>query len=134
MMFLAPRVLLILPDQWRRALLRAALRENGYDAVGARDIEDARRYRAIEPGRGAVQLAIVDDDVVKNGSEEVSEILASHHHPRVVLVAQATREPVTGPWSRIVRRPLSVEDIMAAVRSELPLPEEARRPLDAEDD
>lgn len=32
---LAPRVLILQPDHWPRALLRAELREAGYDAVGA---------------------------------------------------------------------------------------------------
>lgn len=129
-MILAPRVLIVMSDQWRRALLRAVLRQDGYDAVGARSLEDARRYRAIEPGRGAVRLLVVDQDAVAQAMDELSEILASHHDPRVVLVAHATHDLPVGPWSRIVQRPVSVADVVAAVEAELALPGDARRPLD----
>jgi len=129
-MSLPPRILVIMSDQSRRALIRAALREVGYDAIGASDMDEARRYRAIEPGRGTVQLVVVDQDNAVREMAELREILASHHGPRVVLLAHATHEPPAGPWSRIVRRPVSVEDVVAAVRSELPLPEQSRNPLD----
>jgi hypothetical protein len=119
-----------MPDQWRRALLRAALREAGYDAIGARDTEDAARYRAIEPGRGPVSLVLVDQDATANAMDDLRDILASHHDPRTVLIKHATHAPPDGPWSRTVGRPLSVADLVAAVESELPLPAEARHPLD----
>jgi DNA-binding NtrC family response regulator len=129
-MFLAPRVLLIMPDQWRRALLRAALREAGYDAIGARDMEDAARYRVIEPGRGAVHLVLVDQDATANAMDELRDILASHHDPPAVLIGHATHAAPAGPWSRILRRPVSVEDLVAATEAELPLPIERRHPVD----
>ena len=129
-MSLAPRILVIMPDQWTRALLRAALRETGYDAIGARDMEDAARYRAIEPGRGPVNLVLVDQDATATGMDALRDILSSHHDPPTVLVAHATHAPADGPWSRVVRRPLSVADLVAVVESELPLPTEGRHPVD----
>jgi DNA-binding NtrC family response regulator len=129
-MSVAPRILVIMPDQWRRALLRAALREVGYDAIGARNMDDARRYRAIEPGRGPVKLVLVDQEAVADGMDELRDILASHHDPPAILVAPATRALPDGPWSRIVHRPVSVADLVTEVESELPLPAEARHPLD----
>jgi hypothetical protein len=119
-----------MPDQWRRALLRAALREVGYDAIGARNMDDASRYRAIEPGRGPVKLVLVDQDAVANGMDELRDILASHHDPPTILVASATRALPDGPWARTVRRPASVADLVTEVESDIPLPAEARHPLD----
>lgn len=119
-----------MPDQWRRALLRAALREAGYDAIGARDMEDAARYRVIEPDRGAVRLALVDQDATANAMDDLRDILASHHDPPVVLIGHATHAAPAGPWSRILGRPVSVADLVAVVQSELPLPMDARHPLD----
>jgi hypothetical protein len=119
-----------MPDQWRRALLRAALREAGYDAIGARDMVDAARYRAIEAGRGTVDLVLVDQDATPNSMDDLRDILASHHDPPAVLLGHATHAPPEGPWSLVVRRPLSVADIVSEVESQLPLPAEARHPVD----
>jgi hypothetical protein len=119
-----------MPDQWRRALLRSALREAGYDAIGARDMEDAARYRVIEPGRGAVELVLVDQDATANAMDDLRDILASHHDPPAVLIGHTTHAAPAGPWSRILGRPVSVADLVAAVQSELPLPMDARHPLD----
>jgi len=129
-MSLAPRVLVIMPDQWRRALLRAALREAGYDAIGARDMEDAARYRVIEAGRGPVELVLVDQDATANAMDDLRDILESHHDPPAVLLGHATHAAPAGPWSRILGRPVSVADLVVAVQSELPLPIEGRHPLD----
>jgi hypothetical protein len=114
-------------------LLRAALREVGYDAIGARNMDDARRYRAIEPGRGPVKLVIVDQDAIADAIDELRDILASHHDPPATLVTRATHAPPAGPWSRVVSRPVFVADLVAAVESQLPLPIEARRPLDPDE-
>jgi len=129
---LAPRVLIIMSDQWPRALIRAALREVGYDAIGARNTEEARRYRAIEAGRGAVRLLVADHDAATRGHDELREIMAAHRNPPVLLVAHATRDVPEGPWSRVMRRPVSVADVVTAVQSLLPLAEEARRPVDTD--
>jgi DNA-binding response OmpR family regulator len=126
----APRILVIMPDQWRRALLRAALREIGYDAIGARNMEDAGRYRPIEPGRGPVKLVVVDQDAVVAATSELRDILASHHDPPVVLVTHASHAAPSGPWSRVVSRPVSVAELVTAVESEVPLPTEAKHPID----
>jgi hypothetical protein len=37
-------------------------------------------------------------------------------------------EPV--PWARVIRRPVSIEGIVAAVRDLLPLPQGSSRPID----
>jgi hypothetical protein len=111
-------------------MLRAALREAGYDAIGARDMDDAARYRPIEPGRGPVNLVLVDQDATPNAMDDLRDILASHHDPPSVLVSHATQATPEGQWSRVIRRPVSVAELVTAVESELPLPIEGRHPLD----
>ena len=128
----APRILVVMPDQGKRALIRAALREVGYDAIGATNLEEARRYRAIEPGRGTVRLLVVEQDATANATDELHELLASHHDPPAVLIAHATHDVPAGPWSRILRRPVSVAEIVAAVESEVSLPDDARHPMDGD--
>lgn len=53
-----------MPEHWPRALLRAALREAGYDAVGAPGLSGALRYRAAAPDRGPVRLVVIDRDAL----------------------------------------------------------------------
>src|SRR6476646_3571949 len=89
---LPPRVLLIMPDQWPRALLRAALREAGYDALGAPGLGGALRYRPITPDRGPVGVVVVDQAAL--GSEgktvQLDALLRRHPGAMPVLLARTT--------------------------------------------
>src|SRR3954471_623462 len=88
-----PRVLLVMPEQWPRALLRAALREAGYDALGAPGLAGGRRYLADVPGRGAVRLVLVDQAVLHG--EEAFPLLTAllHRHPEAAAVLLARAAP-----------------------------------------
>src|SRR3954468_17682428 len=66
----APRVLLVMTDQWPRALLRAALRECGYDAVGTRSVAGAARLAAPDEGRGPVGLVVLEQETLTGGTRE----------------------------------------------------------------
>jgi hypothetical protein len=127
-----------MPEQWPRALLRAALREVGYDALGAPGLAGALRYRAEVPDRGAVRLVLVDQAVLQ-GEEAfalLTTLLRRHEGPATILLARAAPMPrhpeqaEPAPWARVVRRPVSIEGIVAAVRDLLPLPPASSRPLD----
>lgn len=127
----APRVLVVLPDQWPRALLRAALRDGGYDAVGTRTLETALRLPDVEADRGSVRLIVMDQSALGGSPEaELEELLDRHGAPPTLLLASATVDAPAGPWRRVLRRPVSVADIVAAVEKMLPMPAAARRPLD----
>jgi DNA-binding response OmpR family regulator len=126
-----PRVLLVMPDQWARALLRAALRDVGYDAVGTDTLEAALRVRAVDPERGAVRLVIVDQPALSGaGGESLARLLANHGAPASMLLARATVESPSEPWQRVLRRPVSVADVVSATAALLPLPAADRHPLD----
>lgn len=128
----APRVLLVMPDQWTRALLRAALREVGYDALGTRTIESALRIPGVDPDRGAVRLIIIDQPALTGAGEDeaLSRLLARHGAPATLLLVRATVTMPTGPWQRVLRRPVSVAEIVSAAADMLPLPAADRHPLD----
>ncbi len=126
-----PRILIIIPDQWPRALLRAALREAGYDAVGARSVHGAVRHAGPAPGRGPVALVVLDHDAVAADPDAFDALMAASGRPPAILVAHATREPPAGPWARIVRRPLSVHELAADVETMVPLAPELRHPIDS---
>ena len=133
-----PRVLLVMPEQWPRALLRAALREVGYDALGAPGLTGALRYRPQAPDRGAVRLVLLDQLVLvdEEAVTLLGALLRRHAAPAPVLVARAMpaqslpAAAVTIPWRRVIRRPANVADLVAAVQALLPLPPDLARPID----
>ena len=124
-----PRVLVVMPEQWPRALLRGALREIGYDAVGTRSLESAAKIPVVEPGRGPIGLVVVDQDALAKGSTpHLDALLERHGAPPTLFVAHATRPADEQRWSHIVRRPVSVDDLVREVARLLPL--SADRPVD----
>lgn len=125
-----PRILIVMPDDGKRALLRAALREVGYDAVGATTADDLRSRASSQPGRGDVRLIVIDQDVVSPAGESLRRIVESNG-ARVVLLAHATHATPVGPWSQIVRRPVSVADLVSVVQSQVPLSVAEQRPVDS---
>jgi hypothetical protein len=134
----APRVLLVMPEQWPRALLRAALREAGYDALGAPGLAGALRYPPDVPHRGPLRLVLIDQDAFtgNDAAAQLDRLARRHGHPALVLLGRTGRAlPLpesTGDatWSRVVRRPASIAELVDAVRAVLPLPPESDRPLD----
>lgn len=119
-----------MPDQWPRALLRAALREVGYDAVGTQKLGSALRIRADEPDRGPVRLVIVDQSALSGGDAELQQLLAAHGMPATILLARATLPQPAGSWEKVLRRPVSVAEIVAVAQAVLPLPAADRQSVD----
>ena len=127
---LSPRVLIVMPDQWPRALLRAALREEGHDAVGTRNIDSALRIRPDEPDRGPIRLVVVDQAALKGAEDKLDRLLSRHNAPSTLLLARPTLAAPSGPWDRVLQRPVSVGEIVAAAEALVPLSSGARHPLD----
>jgi hypothetical protein len=126
-----PRVLLILPHHWHRALLRAQLREVGYDAVGASDLAEALAYDATEPGRGAVRLVVVDQSALLGlDSGVLSKLLERHGRPPSVLIQSAGLSRLAGRWQHVLHRPVSIASIVDCVRTLLPLEPAEIHPVD----
>lgn len=128
---LPPRVVIVMSDQWRRALLRAALRDAGYDAIGTRGVAEASVIRLAAPDRGSVRLMILDHDTL--GKSTVQDFLAQRERlgtPEVVLLARATVAPPEGPWREVLRRPFTIDDVVHAVQHVLPLPTNLKHAID----
>jgi hypothetical protein len=121
-----------MPEQWPRALLRAALREVGYDAVGTRTLSSALRVNPNEPDRGPVRLVILDQSVLGGDPDgQLVRLLARNGSPATILLARPTLGIPEGPWQRVLRRPVSVGEIVVAAQASLPLSPQHRHPLDA---
>lgn len=117
-------------DQWPRALLRAALRETGYDAGGTRTLSGALRLVEPQAGRGAVGLIVLG-----------REAFSAEERPHLLRLRTTTRAPILfltgtgseiedGPWTVVLRRPISVGELVRAIESVIPLPPGARHPID----
>jgi DNA-binding response OmpR family regulator len=123
-------VLLVMPDQWLRALLRAALREAGYDAAGTRTPAGALRLAQPEPGRGPVGAIVLDHREVTAADRAALERLRLATEAPIVLIAAAAREVGDGPWARVVRRPVSIGELVGTIATLIPLPPSLRHPID----
>jgi CheY-like chemotaxis protein len=128
---LPPRVLLVMPNQWHRSLLRAQLRELGYDALGAPDLEASLLYPAAEPERGPVGLILVDQQaLVRDDHGLLKQLMDRHGRPPLVLIAPAGQRPAEGQWQQVVTRPVSIAELTEWVRRLLPRRSGLNRPID----
>ena len=126
----SPRVLIVMPEQWPRALLRAALREAGYDAVGTRNLGTALRIPSDEPDRGPVRVVVVNQSALGGADDKLTELLSRHGAPTTILLSRATIVTPRGPWQRVLKRPVTIDDIVTTVGELMPLPDELRHPID----
>jgi hypothetical protein len=115
------RILVVMAAQWPRALLRAELREAGYDALGARDLDEALSYPTEEVGRGPVRLIVLDQAAIPSSDDpRVDELLKKHAQSGAVLIAGALQPSVPGRWLRVLRHPTAIAEILQTVRQLLP--------------
>jgi hypothetical protein len=127
-----PRVIIISEDQWSRAGLRAELREHGYDAIGAADIEHAERYVLPNAERGPVALVIADQDVLDERTADTLRRWRIALGVKLMLLAHVTRNAPHGDWDEVVKRPVDVGTIEGIVRRLVPLAADRVRPVDRE--
>jgi hypothetical protein len=133
---LSPRILIVMRDQWPRATLRAALREVGYDAIGTRSLPGALAYPAHVAGRGPVRAIVVDGSAVSPSAvtqqigEELAALLQRYGAVPLLLLASAVHADPPGAWTRVVRRPFSIQEVVQTISDMVPLASELRRPID----
>jgi DNA-binding response OmpR family regulator len=113
--------LVIWPERWTRALLIAELAEAGYDAVGASSMLAALRYAGHDPERGLVRAIILEDRALDpEGKALLSELENKHPAARRIIVTRAFGAPPRGSWDDVIRRPISIGDLVARIRTLLP--------------
>jgi hypothetical protein len=127
---LPPRVLIVQTAQWPRALLRAALRHEGYDALGARDLKEALSYSDEEIERGPVRLIIFDRDVLEGHDSLVAELTGRYQDALTLLLESAFHPSVEGSWPRVLHHPVTIADIVRTVQDLVPLPSGPVQPVD----
>ena len=115
-----PRILLVMPEHWPRALLRAELIERGYDVIGAPDLATALLCRPAEKDRGPVGVILIDQDSLVEPQIRLFDLLVSRHpKPRLVLLARAQLGTPPGDWHDIVRKPALIGEIASAIERAL---------------
>jgi hypothetical protein len=119
-----------MPEQWPRALLRAALREAGYDAAGTRTLGGALRLAEPEAGRGPVGLIVLGQEAFGSADHPTLERLRQATPAPILLVAPGGLRHAEGPWAGVIRRPVSIGELVRSVEGLLPLPPDARHPID----
>lgn len=107
------KTVLVVGRDWKfRALLRAQLREEGYDALGFETLEEA----AAQLGQGAEPAALIFDTTgALPGSFPARLAELAERLP--VLVLAAADESFPAGAAQVRRRPLRLEEIVAAVKS-----------------
>lgn len=126
-----PRVLIVMAAQWQRALIRAALRNAGYDAVGVVDMKEAVAHPVDEPRRGPVQLLIIDQGALQGPDDpSLDQLLKKHPGSAPLLLESAFHPSLPGEGSHVLRHPVTIADIVATTQRLLPLPSPVAHPLD----
>jgi CheY-like chemotaxis protein len=126
-----PRVLIVMAAQWQRALIRAALRDAGYDAVGAVDMAEALSHPAEEPRRGPVRLLILDQGAIQGPDDPSLDQLLRQHPEALTLILESTFHPsVQGTWQHVLRHPVTIAEIVQTTQQLLPLSSTVTHPID----
>ena len=87
-------------------------------------IDEEQRAQPAVRERG--QQAGQEDDA----DGQLAELVARNRSPATILLARPTLAVPDGPWQRVLNRPVSVGEIVAAAQTSLPLSPEHRHPLD----
>ena len=120
-----------MPEQWPRALLRATLREGGYDASGTLTLEGALYQLAPDPERGPVRLVVLDQEALAEEEwRRLKEIQIRAPEASLLLLAPRTRSVPEGPWATIVQRPTSIAELVGVIERLVPLPRQLRHPIE----
>jgi hypothetical protein len=110
--------------------LRAALRHEGYDALGARDLKEALSYPEEEAERGPVRLIILDQEVLEGHDSLLGELVGRHRDALTLVLESAFHPPVAAAWQRVLRHPVTIADIVRTTQELVPLPSTAAHPIE----
>jgi len=115
-----PRVLVVMQAQWPRALLLAALMEEGYDAVGASSLEEALSQPVQAAGREPVRLIVVDHHISRE-DPRLQTLLQRHPEAKTLFLESAFGSSQPEPPEHRLRYPAFMGDVIQAIRRLMPL-------------
>ncbi len=111
-----PIVWIVSSEQWPRALLRAELIENGYDAVGYVNLDQA--LTALSGRIEGKPVAIVLDLNNQLITGDLLSALEQHATPTIILGGMLEIEdPLIRhfSWAAVLKRPFTIGDVVAVL-------------------
>jgi hypothetical protein len=114
-----PRVLVVMQAQWPRALLLAALVEEGYDAVGTSSLEEALSQPVQAAGREPVRLMVVDHHISRD-DPRLQTLLQRHPEAKSLFLESAFSSQPEASEHRL-RYPAFMGDVIQAIQRLVPL-------------
>ena len=112
------RALLVLVDHWLCALLRAELIEQGKEGDCAPTLAIGLLRKSVLP-----DVVLIDDRRISDSDVPVLEVITEGAESvNAVLLAGRLARPRPGPWSRILRRPITFGDIVQTLVAVLDAP------------
>ena len=115
-----PRVLVVMQAQWPRALLLAALVEEGYDAVGASSLEEALSQPLQAAGREPVRLLVLDHHISPD-DPRLQTLLQRHPEAKTLFLESAFGSSQPEPPEYRLRYPAFMGDVIQAIQTLVPL-------------
>ena len=110
-----PRVLVVMQAQWPRALLLAALLEDGYDAVGAASLEEALAQPVQPPGREPVAVIVVDHHISRD-DPLFQSLLQRHPGAKSLFLESAFASSQPEPAEHRLRYPIFIGDVVQTIK------------------
>jgi CheY-like chemotaxis protein len=114
-----PGVLVIMKAQWARALLLAALLEEGYDATGASNLEEALAQPPRAPSRQPVGLIVADHHISRD-DPDYQVLRQRHPEAQSLFLESALTPPSSEPPEHRLRYPAFIGDVVQAIKQLLP--------------
>lgn len=111
-------MVLVVPQHWERALIRAELIERGHDAVGMQGLGDLLlfRTRTAAAAHGPVGLVLVDREALTGRRQRLlGPVRACYPDVPFLLLAGGTTTMPGGPWTAVLLRPISIGDIATRI-------------------
>jgi len=112
----APCIVLVIPEHWERALIRAELLERGHDAVGVPALGQLIAFHPERMGHGPLGLVVVDQKTLQGKDGRLLEPFRRRHPDvPILLLAGQTVERPRGPWNEVIVRPITIGEIVEKV-------------------
>ena len=77
-----------------------------------------------------MRLVVLDRPAAAAAPSLRDQVRARYPGTRLLLLTGASGQPPQGTWDVVLRRPLTIGEIVAAVQRLVPLPPELQAPLD----
>lgn len=111
-MVMAGCIVLVVPQHWERALLRAELVECGHDVAALRGLGELLLFRPAQAGHGPISVVLVDRKALAGRRRQLLAVVqARNPGARFVLLAGATDTIAHDPATVVLRRPVSIGQV-----------------------